>query len=169
MSAEYCDECKAGGPSLVMQSLGLKKKKLSLMSFKTWQDKTASKKHQVRISMNLSLLNHSNLFLSMPKIYIFHKLLQGILQWIGLRMIPIMFLATPSLWRCTHTSWQKNDNNCRKFTINRPLVPPGDTPKKEGVFFPFISLWWFFSPQCFSVFSWMKFPFELNSSNFYRI
>lgn len=65
---------------LVMQSLELKKKmKLSLISFPHFI--LASKKqHQVRISMNLSLLNHSNLFLSMPKIYIFHKLLQGILQ-----------------------------------------------------------------------------------------
>lgn len=127
-----------------MQSLEFKKNEI--MSFPHFR-LSASKKHPVRISRNLSLLNHSNLFLSMPKIYIFHKLLQGILQWIGLRMIPIMFLATPSLWRCTHTSWQKKkkDNNCRKFTINRSLVLPGDTLKKEGFFSFYFTLVTFFS------------------------
>lgn len=151
MSAEYCDECKAGESSLVMQSLEEKKKRNCHSCLSLISDKTASKKYQVRTSKNLSLLNHSNLFLSMPKIYIFHKLLQGILQWIGLRMIPIMFLATPSLWRCTHTSWQKNDNNCRKFTINRSLVLPGDTPKKEGFFSIYFTLVTFFPTvlQCF--------------------
>lgn len=160
MSADYCDECNTSESSSIKKS-NEKKMKLSLLClfFQT----------EVHLKTNhLSLLNHSNLFLSMPKIYIFHKLLQGILQWIGLRMIPIVFLATPSLWRCTHTLWQKikkkkrKQKNCRSFTIKQISCCVQRHTQRERVVSIYFTLV-IYSHSAFSVFS-VKFPFELNSS-----
>lgn len=73
----------------------------------------------------------------MPKIYIFHKLLQGKLKCYGLIVVPNIFgqlKLTSPLWRLsnspppphtlTHTHCGKT--NCRK--CKRSLVPLGHTP-----------------------------------------
>lgn len=76
--------------------LDLEKTKCPLLSFST------TLQHPVRIPISVSLLNHSNLFLWMPKIYIFHKLLQGILKCYGLIVVPNIFgqlKLTSPLWR----------------------------------------------------------------------
>lgn len=73
----------------------------------------------------------------MPKIYIFHKLLQGILQCYGQIMVPIIFLANlcsldaSPLWRYSHTLHGKI--NCGKCTMKRSVVQLGDTKREMGV------------------------------------
>lgn len=101
-----------------------KKKKLFpvFFLFHTQQLNTFTTQETFIIPINLSLLNHSNLFLPMPKIYIFHKLLQqGILQCYGLIMVPILLFGPLELARCVpavalHTLFMAKIN-CGKFTM----------------------------------------------------
>lgn len=71
----------------------------------------------------------------MPKIYIFHKLLQRdtAVYWphYGTHHVFGQLELTPH-YGVTHTHHGKI--NCRKFTIKRSLVPLGDTPRDKGYY-----------------------------------
>lgn len=96
MSAESFDECEMGESLMVKQLYHLKKQKLSLVFLLSHSaaENITTQETSIYNPHKSSLLNHSNLFLWMPKIYIFHKLLQqGILQCYGLIKVPITILA----------------------------------------------------------------------------
>lgn len=139
------------------------------------QQHTTTEETNTEDPISLSLLNHSNLFLPLPKIYIFHKLLQqGILQRYGLNLVPttffifIYFFGQFELTHCvpfmalTHTHHGKN--NSRKFTIKQSVVLLSVTPTDKvsiTVYFTLVNLpivvqYWY------NLFL-MRFPFKLYS------
>lgn len=124
------------------------------------------------IPINLSLLNHSNLFLWMPKIYIYHSLLQqGTLQCNGLIMVPILLSANQSSLSTSHpyqphlhtmaSHTHRGKSNSRRFTRKGPVVQPGDTPGEKQVSEAFISLWWISHSGWIHMFSRRRSPFKL--------
>lgn len=163
MSAESFDECEMGESLMVNNHITwLKKRKLSLVFLfpHSPAEHIKKKQHPCVIPINLSLLNHSNLFLWMPKIYIFHKLLQqGILQCYGPTMVPILFLA---LARCVltvalHTLFMAKltAENLQWNDLLFCLATHQEREMGITLYFTLVN-----SPQWLNIhlFSWMRFP-----------